>query len=418
MKHLNKLIAALLFSPFLLSAQSHYKPGYVVTTKGDTIRGFIDYQPWDSNPASITFKAAMTDRDTKTFTLHNISYFDVTGLTSYKKYLCSISLDEVSEARIGGRDTSFKMDTVFIKVLQKGKNVALYSYTDNLKTRFYVGEAPDFAPQELVYRFYSDAQGKTVNENTWQKQLFALANKYNVLDENLTATLEGANYNSGDLLTIVTHINKISKSEFDKKYAAHSSIGFYAGAALNATTTSSSSASSYSQGGGPGHTSYLPAIKLGFDVMPDVDGRIEFKADVSANFAQFNTQYKLKVYPYLSTKASYNQLSIAFTPQILYHVYNTTNFKFYLGVGFSLGNYSYTNSYFGSPGSSATSDFPVEQYVFSKDDFPFVLKAGVIIHKNIELYFDYYTSATSTSAAYFSLNNQMTQVGLNYYFGR
>jgi hypothetical protein len=406
MKHLNKLLTALLLLPLFLSAQSHYKPGLVVTTKGDTIRGFIDYQAWDSNPTSISFKSMMTDPGKKTFTLHDITYFNVSGITSYKKLLCSISLDETNDTRISGaRDTSFKVDTVFLNVLQRGNNVALYSYTDNLKTRFYVGEAPDIAPKELVYRFYSDAQGKTVSENTWQKQLFALANKYNVLDDNLTATLEGANYNSGDLLTVVTRINKISKSEFDKKYAAHSSFSFYAG-------------TSYSQGGGPGYTSYLPAIKIGIDLLPDVDGRVEIKADVSANFAQFNAQYKLAVYPYVSAKASYNQLSFALTPQILYHIYNATNFKFYLGVGLSLANYSYTKNYFGSPGASANIDFPDEQYYFSKQNFPFLLKAGFIIDKNIEVYFDYYTSASTTLAGYFSLNNQMTQVGLNYYFGR
>ena len=59
MKHFNKLLLSLFLLPFFSVAQSNYKPGYVVTSKGDTIHGFIDLQAWDSNPTAISFKPAM-----------------------------------------------------------------------------------------------------------------------------------------------------------------------------------------------------------------------------------------------------------------------------------------------------------------------------------------------------------------------
>src|ERR1700743_111735 len=103
------------------------------------------------------------------------------------------------------RDTSYREAAVFFKVLQKGSNLALYTYVDELKTRFYVGEAPDFAIKELVYRLYynggadvSGQKGNTVTENTYMKQLFALANKYNVLNDNFQWDIEHAGYNSDD----------------------------------------------------------------------------------------------------------------------------------------------------------------------------------------------------------------------------
>jgi hypothetical protein len=39
-------LALLLFLPFLSLAQSNYKRGYVITPKGDTLRGYIDFKEW------------------------------------------------------------------------------------------------------------------------------------------------------------------------------------------------------------------------------------------------------------------------------------------------------------------------------------------------------------------------------------
>src|ERR1700740_3276837 len=189
-----KLLLFVFVLPLFAVAQSNYRPGYVVNLKGDTVKGFIDYQAWDANPTSISFKPTLAAREKKTFSMGSMRSFGIEGIASYQKFLCRISTD-ITDSRhiIEGRDTSFRIDSVFLKVLQKGKNLALYSYADNLKTRFYIGEAPDYKPTELTYRLYldaSNANGNTVNENTYQKQLFALANKYSALDDKMTALLE------------------------------------------------------------------------------------------------------------------------------------------------------------------------------------------------------------------------------------
>ena len=43
--------------PLLSIAQANYKSGYVVTLKGDTLRGYINYKEWGRNPKDIDFKA-------------------------------------------------------------------------------------------------------------------------------------------------------------------------------------------------------------------------------------------------------------------------------------------------------------------------------------------------------------------------
>jgi hypothetical protein len=415
MKHLYKL-SLFIFLPFFTLAQSNYKPGYIVTTKGDTIRGFIDFRDWGSNPTTISFKSNQTSSKKKSFGLGEISSFNVTGLVTYKKFICSVSLDQVSTSNISTvRDTSFKVDTVFLKVLQQGTNAALYQYTDNIKERFYVGEAPGFTPVELIYRIYYDAASTAVNENTYQKQLFALSDKYKVLDDKQISLIQNSQYRQEDLLAIVSKINNVSKAEFEKNYVVHSKISFYGGAALN-ILQNSSSASSYSASGGVGYTSYLPSIKAGIDFLPDPNGRLEFRVDVSANFAKFDALYKLTVEPYGPMQLSFNQVSIALTPQVILNIYNAQDFKFYIGVGVAPGLYRFSNPYFGSQNKNQDDGLANEPYLFETSGFPFVLKAGFRVAKRLDIYFDYYTSTPTTNGGYFGLSNQSKQIGLNYYF--
>ncbi|MBB3058906.1 hypothetical protein [Mucilaginibacter gotjawali] len=423
MKYLSKILLIFILVPFFSDAQSNYKPGFVVVAKGDTLRGFIDYQDWDSNPEEISFKTSPGDKERKTYMLNDINYFSITGLAAYKKYTCSISTDVTNTLHLGeGRDTSVKVATVFLRVLQQGKNLALYSYTDGLKTRFYIGETPAFTPAELVYRIYYDMAnpgGRTVNENTYQKQLFALANKYNMLDDKTTARLQTANYEKGDLLTIVSRINQVSKVDFEKKYTDHGKVAFYISAALSMSNTTSSPQSSYSIAGGIPYNSYQPAVAFGLDFIPDPNGRAEFRVDLSVNPSQFNALYKLRVSPYVDARASYNQLGVFLTPQAMYNFYNAPNFKFYLGVGFALTYFNFSKPYFQSQNTSSPDPgFPQESFYFNTLNNAFLFKAGFRIQRNWEIYFNYYTSTAATKGGYFGLNNVLKQAGVSYFFGK
>src|SRR6185503_6080574 len=187
-----KLFLLVFLLPFFSLAQSDYKPGYVVTLKGDTIRGLIDLRNWDSNPTDISFKSSDAAGVQK-FTINDIKLFNIPDFVVYRRFVVRISLDETNTLHlVTGRDTSYKTDAVFLRELQRGKNIALYGYGDQSKKRYDVGEYPDYIPTELVYRLYlddgavSDNHGRSVNENTFLKQLFALAAKYNALDDELT----------------------------------------------------------------------------------------------------------------------------------------------------------------------------------------------------------------------------------------
>jgi hypothetical protein len=423
MKHFNKLLFVLFLLPLFSLAQSNYKAGYVVTLKGDTLHGFIDYQGWDSNPTTVSFKAAVSDRIPRKLSTADLSYFSITGLDAYQKYTGTVSMDVTDYNHLNsGKDTSFKTATVFLQVLQKGKNVTLYSYTDDIKTRFYIGDAPDFIPAELAYRLYKDFQkGGTTTDNTYQKQLFSLANKYNALDDNLTRELETADYRKPDLLPIVSRINNISKADYEKKYSENTRINFFAGIALNASTTSSPSSSSYSAAGGKSYTSFLPALSLGLNVDPNPNsGKLQIRAELSFTENQFSSSYVLKVSPYVGVKSSFNELGIAFTPQLIYNIYNSDNFKFFLGAGFVISHSSFSNAGFVSqnPATPITDIAANEPYTFNNLNTGFLLKTGIQLNKRVEIFANYYGSMPLTKGGYFAFSNSNKQIGILYFFGK
>jgi hypothetical protein len=388
MKHFYKALLTLIILPALSYAQSNYQQGYVVTLKGDTLKGHIDNKDWDSNPTAINFKTVITDKNPQKFTVNNISFFSVGGL-SFEKYTGPISTDIININNLSeGRDTSFRIDTVFLQILQKGKNVAIYSYSDDVRIRFYIGEKPDYKPVELVYRLYYDNNGAsdrlTVNENTYLKQLFAMANKYGVLDDDLESVLQKANYSKDDLMGIVSKINNISKSEYEKNYTDHIKTDIFVTAGLNIFSASPKSwASSY---GLPSSTSVLPAFSVGINLIPRPNSdKVEFRAEL------------------LFTQSNYNSVDlteISFVPQGIYNFYHAKDLKIYVGFGFLITHNTYSDQY----------------SVFNGLSNSFMFKAGVKFGKRWEIFSNTRTFPSGQFVHDSSLNALSEQFGIMCHF--
>lgn len=386
MKHFYKALLTLIILPALSYAQSNYQQGYVVNLKGDTLHGFIDNKDWDSNPIAINFKTAIEDKNPQKFTVNDISFFNV-GRLSFEKYAGPISTDIININKLSeGRDTSFRIDTVFLQILQKGKNVAIYSYSDDIRTRFYIGEKPDYKPVELVYRLYYDNNGdsdrKTINENTYLKQLFAMANKYGVLDDDLEGFIQKANYSKSDLLNIVSRINNISKSEYEKNYTDHMKTDFFVTAGLNIFSASPKSwASSY---GLPSSTSVLPALSVGINLIPRPSSdKVEFRAELL--FTQ-------------SSYASVDLTEISFVPQGIYNFYHAKDLKIYAGFGFLITHNTYSDNIVGGLSNS------------------FMFKAGVKFGNRWEVFSNTRTFPSGQFVNDSSLNALSEQLGIMCHF--
>ncbi|TWI97210.1 outer membrane protein with beta-barrel domain [Mucilaginibacter frigoritolerans] len=425
MKCLTKaLLAFLLIMPLFSLAQSNYKPGYVITLKGDTLHGFIDYREWNSNPNSINFKITLNATKPQSFTPVDIVYFNIDDIDAYQTYAGKISTDGTNAVNPSSRDTSFKIASVFLKILQKGKNLELFSYTDRIKSRFYIGEAPGYKPLELEYRLYVDANaqnsaGGIVTENTYLKQLFALANKYDAMDSELEKIFQAEGYSDWFILKIVSKINKISASNYKKNHKVNSGVKLFVNAGINVSNISPGSTSSFALAGGKSNTSFGPTAGFGIAILPNANtGKLQLRAEVTIGTASYSSLYENKVSPYIGVKASFNDLIIAFAPEIIYNFYNGENFKFYAGAGILIGYNNYSNAVFGpqNPNDNFDGTASNDPYYFRNTETSFVIKAGIQFSKNWGIFADYVSSVPLTSGGYFQLNNTQERVGINYLF--
>jgi hypothetical protein len=131
MKYL--VIACLLICPLLCMAQRNFVPGYVVISKGDTLKGFIDYREWARNPKSVEFKPDLQHNATETYNPDNALAFSIPGIEYYQRHTLRISEDrtQLNDLHLG-LDSSSNIQTVFLRVLASGKSLTLYSYNDHI----------------------------------------------------------------------------------------------------------------------------------------------------------------------------------------------------------------------------------------------------------------------------------------------
>lgn len=415
MKYLYPLAILLIVLPLLTRAQSNYKPGYLITTKGDTLRGLIDYQDWEGSPQLFRFKTAATT-DVQRFTLANINYAEINQLGAYQKYKVNISTDITDIQHLETfRDTSFRTDVVFLKVLQKGKNVTLYSYTDNLKTRYYVKEtASDKTPYELTYKVYQ-RDFKTTNDNTYVKQLFDLAAEFKNNNETLANNIEHAEYKREDILKTVSAINNISSAEYQLKYKDKTRALFFAGAGASIATFKLSSVQASSK---LNNSSTMPMITAGVDIIANpATSRFFFRVEAALTENKFKENFPNATSPYYPLDYSFSLVGVSLIPQLVYNVYNTENFKFYLSPGAQLAFVSEKNAHYNQiNGNTVTPIDPL--LTFNTVSVAATLKAGVKINQRVDISGSYQLPTTLTQARNGQIDLKSIFIGLNYYFGK
>ena len=421
MKHFYTLLLAIFLLPAISFAQSNFKPGYVVTTRGDTIKGFVDYREWDSNPTTISFK--LINNKIQKFTPADITYFNIDNMDAFQKYSGPISHDETNENRIiNGRDTSFFTADVFLRVLQKGNVINLYSYSDAIKQRLFYSEAKDNDIHELVYRLYYDSnivsatKGRTVNESTYLQQLTAVAIKANVLDDKLQSMMENAEYTAPAVLKMTTKMNGLSKQKMYNEPNVNGNFDLYAGLAVYSSQTKPHG--NYEKAGGTSHTSIFPQAVIGFNAYVNPNTRqLVFSVELSATQNRYQSIYENKVFPYERVHYTFNQTIISLTPQVSYNFYNGANLKVYAGLGISLSKYMYGNqAYVDDDGKDVRLGlFP---FLFLKTGNPMVYKIGSLINNRFQVYAGYTSNAYYSLDNFFGLSTSAYQVGVNYFLGK
>jgi hypothetical protein len=250
--------------PHVLFAQSNYLPATIVNVHGDTVHGLADYREWDGNPSAISFKSAPDDKKVKKLLPDSVQYININDLETFVSYSGKVSMDFIDVNNIStGRDSSSKFETVFLRLIQKGKNVNFYSYTDAIKTRLYIQQNDDHLIFELGYRIYKTGESaETITEGTYMKQLFALANKYNVLTDQLLVQIEKSEYKKEAILPFISKINGYTKNNEPKIAKGSGRAGSAIGIGVGLNISNTQAGGRYQITGGTDYTSVLPKISF------------------------------------------------------------------------------------------------------------------------------------------------------------
>jgi len=399
-------ITTALLMPFFSSAQSNYKPGYVVDLKGDTLKGNIDYREWDKNPGQISFK---NDAGAvAVYTPQNAKAFAVNGLEYYEAGAVRVSLDPADATMAGAvLDTSYRADTVFLRTLTKGRYFTLYSYSDHIKTRFYVREPGDAQPQELVYHVYNGESG-VKHVNRYQGQLLYIAQKNNLGNTRLQNTLSLLQYTDNDMLKAAAAINGSDPSQLK----SGNKIGsrFFAGAGVNYNGMSFSGDVEF-----PGNYSVFPKVSAGIDIFTNKNVQsLYIRVEIGVTKDQHDSKNS-----YQRSELKMEQYTVSVAPQIYYNIYNGQKLKVFAGGGLSLNFSTYPTRYYITLGGIDVT--PIRQNNFP-DYYKFwesvLLKAGITINNRIEIYAGYVPPTTITNN-YLAFDGRVTsyQAGVNFLFG-
>lgn len=126
-------------------AQVNIQKGFVVTTKGDTIKGEINNLLWQESPEFVTFTGAKK----VVYQATDLLAFSAGEHTIYKSYKVKIDSTGGSggERRRNSSPTIYE-DHVFLKVILDGE-VSLLKLRQGFRTHYYY-QVKDNVPQELI----------------------------------------------------------------------------------------------------------------------------------------------------------------------------------------------------------------------------------------------------------------------------
>jgi hypothetical protein len=402
--------------PLFVNAQSNFKPGYVVGLKGDTLKGFIDYREWDKNPTDVRFKAATDNADAKKISPADVLAFGITGFEYYERYSLRISQGQTDVSKLAiGVDTGFLVSNVFLQRIVDGGNLVLYSYKDDIKTRFFIKERTEAKPVELVYQVYLNPADVTqiVNQPRFQNQLYLLAQKYKPNDNKLTGRIELTEYDQPGIEAIINAINGIGKQTHRAGDAK--STRFFAGLGVRRSTANYEGNIALAEGA-TGKASFSPVAGFGFDlfVNPNVR-RLLVRVELSFETAKYQTTTNTPFY----AQHTFDQFTGTLTPNIIYNFYNTDAFKFYMGAAasFNFSHYGYSTYRFALGSDPNLTDVYTNYPNMANAWTRFTGKAGIVLNNRVDVYIGYSPYSVVTDH-YGNLSGAVNgaQLGINYLF--
>jgi hypothetical protein len=409
------LLYLLMALPCLCAAQSNFQNGYLVKNSGDTLRGLIDYKEILLNPVSVIFKDTK-ESSPQEFLIKDVEAYTIDNQVSYKRFLVDLTMSQIELRRLHiGVDKSTKKDSLWLQVLQEGKNVTLYYYRDSLKPRFYLKENDAQVPVELVVQMYLNPKANTVvlTDNRYVNQLTNALEKYRPEFKIKENQVSGLRYNKKELLDFVSIINdqKVEKPKLP-------SSRFFIGAGLIASQSSLYYPEFFGPTTSKSDYNYAPILSIGIDYFTNpAIGKLVFRGELSISKGKYTHEGSIFYQETISSSYSYDQLYAAFTPQVLYNFYNTSAFKIFLGAGLGF-NFSKTNDepFYRSRSESHFNEVINNPIHFSDFKLNWQFTAGMVINKRFEISAKIYPFISTIDSE--AIDIKRAGVGLNYFFGK
>lgn len=422
------LIAAISFN---LQAQSNFKPGYIVTLKGDTTKGFIGYKDWLENPRSVDFKPS-ENAAVQQYSPGRIKAFDVNGIDHYVSYNGGVSTGSVQLSDLSsGINRSKITDTIFLRTIIEGSKVTLYSYNDVVKNRFFIAEA-NTVPTELERYVYRDnsSNSNIVESNVYQQQLKIIADKYQPGNTALANRVQRATYQTRELEKIIAAINGLNEVH-KTTIAEREYVQYFVGAAanLNQTAFSGNDYSGLKEGlfaSGVNTQSIGPSFNGGLDYYFNKNsGKFIFRMELSVAINKITGSYEqpfadnLRVFTRKETFNA-NQLNASLNPQFIYNIINDSKLKFYFAGGIQFNKTYYSSSYY-------YIDFYENNALNKRNERPVAFRglflnpttrAGIILPNIAEIYLGYNPPAEILNDSDLSGSLSTFKLGVNYRFGK
>lgn len=397
--------------PMMSFAQSNFHKGYLVTNTSDTLKGYIDYREGSLNPTVFTFKPAL-NASPQSYGLTNCMAYGVDGLVAYQRFAVNVSLGSEDLGKLPDViDRSSKRDTVFLEVLQAGSKVSLYVYKDRIKKRYYILDKDEKEPVELLRQLYNNVNnpGNAITNIEYARQLIPVMKKYDQWTEATEGRLRGLGYNNAELLKVVSRINnqKVEKSATPK-------LRLFAGAGINVLSTKFKGKNELASINTTSKTSVGPMITGGVDFFANPSIRkMLFRIELALASGKSEVLNE-------DAGSSFDLITVALSPQIIYNFYNRENFKFFMGAGPEIFYSKYSNQTAFRMVRNVIPEGRREEVNLDLRAASATLQAtaGIVVNKKLEFSVGYSVPSSLTNYAFYRLERNKFRAGINYLFGK
>lgn len=398
--------------PFLCSAQSNYLKGYVITNSNEKLNGYIDFQGRPFTPSVVKFKRQPADQP-QTYTVENCQGYAIEDKEVFQRFTVNLSQAHTRISAVKeGLDTTTKRETVFLKLLLKGKNLSLFSYTDEIKERFYLLNKRSKEPYELFRALFLAKRTATVHGNfRFRDQLMDELTKNEEVGYYDPRDLNTLRYEEADLLKVVSAINdqKPPKTQSSR-------VKIFVGSGLSVTTASYKGQHVLAIDNAVSTASYDPMLTGGFDVFLDPAMR---RFILRAELSLFTS--KNKIISSGNSRHTFDQKSIGLEPQFIYSFYNIKNLKLFAGIGTGVFYSSYSNNkpgrFFEPAIPGGEEGFEIQPLDFQPFNMTALANIGAVVHQRIEISAGYMIPSALTDYSAYNIQIRRMTFGVKYLFG-